>query len=52
MHSSLRRINIPEALSTAVLICNGFIPRWPRRLSASNRLRWLDRGPFLSKEWA
>jgi hypothetical protein len=52
MHSGLRRINIPEPLSTAVLICNGFIPRRPSWLLASNRLRRLDRGPFLSKEWA
>jgi hypothetical protein len=27
MHFSLSRINILESLSTAELICNGFIPR-------------------------
>jgi hypothetical protein len=35
MHFDLSRINILEQLSTAVLICNGFIPRRPDGLRAA-----------------
>jgi hypothetical protein len=53
MHFDLSRINILEQLSTAVLICNGFIPRPPDGLRAPDkRPGWLDRGQLLTKEWA
>jgi hypothetical protein len=56
MHFGLSGINILEPLSTAVLICNGFIPRRPNTLrrqeGCNKRLGWLDRGQLLTKEWA
>jgi hypothetical protein len=54
MHLHLLGINILEALSTALLICNGFIARRPdgprRRAGCDKRRGWLDRGQLLTKE--
>jgi hypothetical protein len=50
MHLRLRRINILEALSTAMQVCNGFIPRDWAAFRCGNRPGWLDRGRLLTKE--
>jgi hypothetical protein len=54
MHPGLCRINILEPLSTAVQVCNGFIPRertaFGRRIGCDNPLGRLDRGQLLTKE--